>query len=86
MPVTQRNTMDEAEAGVSDVCDKPREQLTLADLRRWMFDHYQEHLEDGAVNVNTLEAALAVYFKGKPNPGLHEFVINFFLDLNEAAS
>lgn len=86
---TDQNETEQAScapATGSAACDKPREQLTLDDLRRWMFDHYQQHMEDGAINVNALEAALAVYFRGKPNPMLHEIVIEFCLDLQEAAS
>ncbi len=59
--------------------------LTQEDLRRWLFDHYKDHVTDGMIEIDSLELALAKNFRGKPNHLLHEFVFDFCLDLQEAA-
>lgn len=59
--------------------------ITIETLRRWLYDHYAKHMTNGAIDVDALEAALAVAFFGKPNQRLNEFVTNFCLDLQAVA-
>lgn len=55
---------------------------TQEDLDKWLLNNYPKHIQESAINVDSLESALAEKFGGVPNPLLHEYVVDFCLDVH----
>jgi hypothetical protein len=55
------------------------------ELKIWICEHYGEHIQDGAINVDTLTDALAAEFNRRSNPRLKDFVVNTCLTIQAIA-